>query len=97
MDAGCDHCSSTPVQSKKLMTFLREFAGGCQFTPEKSERFHGHFKTWEEMASLSTIGKLQPQTLDEGLEGDMICKNGCRKVFQSAADRERHNRLVHKI
>ena len=82
------------------MTFLRKVGGGYVFTPRQSENHPGHFQTWHELATQALSGKLEELTLDNGLGSTLnfqrICMDGkCHKVFQSAADRDRHNRLVH--
>lgn len=96
----CRHCSSKPIRARTLMTFLREFGGGCCFTPQSSDKYPGHYKTWEEMASLATARKLKKMDLDEGLSSSLQgeyrrCKHGCRKVFQSRADKDRHDKILH--
>ncbi|XP_038052645.1 uncharacterized protein LOC119725325 [Patiria miniata] len=100
-DSQCHHCSNHPVRAKKLLTFLREFGGGHGFTPVPSDKVPGHFFTWQEMASKAVTGKLKIPALDEGvhspINGERVCQAGCKKVFVSAADRDRHNRLMHKL
>lgn len=100
--SSCGHCSKRPIRAKKLITFLREFADGYNFTPKPSEQHPDHFMAWHEMAQRATAGTLQFADVDEGLESPLSgeqrrCKQGCKKVFQSAADMDRHDRLIHKF
>ncbi len=95
----CEHCRTRPVESAKLMTFLRA-TGGCLLPPKAEPG--DHFMSWRELATEAFHGSLELPELDYGLsnpyvyEGHRTCpKELCRKVFQSRADRDRHDKLVH--
>ena len=100
-DPHCHHCNSSPIHAKKLLSFLREYGGGQAFTPIPSNLVPGHFFTWHEMATMAVSGTQQTPELDTGittgLKGDRLCTAGCKKVFQSTADRDRHYRLIHTV
>ena len=54
------------------------------------------------MAAKAMSGEQVIPQIDEGLSGvsedeAIRCDMGCRKVFQSNADRNRHIKLVHRI
>ena len=104
-DRECDHCSTHPVQSVKLVTFLRETCG-CLFPPMRSADQDPEqigFKSWTQMANDAFNGRVRVPDLDEGLtsqyehNGVSRCPHSCRKVYQSNADRERHEKLVHRL
>ena len=57
---------------------------------------------WKEMALEAFTQTLDIPKLDHGLaesyeyKGSSMCKKeSCRKVFQSKADRDRHENLIH--
>lgn len=81
------------------MTFLRA-SGGCLLPPLMTTG--EHYMSWREMASQAYNQTVEIPQLDHGLsvsytyEGDSMCnKEFCRKVFQSRADRDRHEKLIH--
>ena len=100
-DSKCGHCTDKPNRSQKPMTFLRTFGGGHNFNLRISPDFPGHYQTWHSLASAVLEGEITLPSLDEGLstsmKGARLCTKGRSKVFQSAADRERHDRLLHKF
>ena len=66
----CEHCTEHPVQSVKLMTFLRE-TGNCVLSPvlgvDPQGNDDAHFLSWRDLAAAVFEGKLQRPGLDEGL------------------------------
>lgn len=63
----------------------------------------GHYDTFEKIAIEAMFGHFVPPKLDEGLTRyeeiytTARCQSGCRKVFQSKADRDRHNKLMYDL
>ena len=56
-DRQCQHCSSHPVQSRQLMTFLRHQKYGCALQPKLSAVHQGHYDTWIQVAASSLEGE----------------------------------------
>ena len=83
------------------MTFLRD-TGECLLSPVRGEH-EEQYKTWSEMARAVPEGTQQLPDIDGGLShprnyiGQVRCVRGCKKVFQSVADRERHDKLIHRL
>ena len=64
--------------------------------------FPEHYNTWHELAADAMKGQSTLKKLDQGLSGvdeeeTVRCDLGCRMVFQSNADRQRHIKLVHRL
>lgn len=93
----CGHCTSFPLTAKKTLELMEK--ASCMFTPLPSSTLSGHYATFMECCSLAghNTNLLKP---DEGIPtkaGNIQwCENdSCLKVFQSKADRDRHNRVMH--
>jgi hypothetical protein len=93
--ATCDHCTSFQPKAEKTLSLMHKI--GHLFTPHPSQNHPGKYATFIECMSMVGKTLLLP---DEGLPSKSVvlrCReHGCNKVFQSKADADRHNKLVHK-
>ena len=78
------------------------FACKWRMSPPTTDDNWRSYMSWREMASQAYNQTVEIPQLDHGLsvsytyEGDSMCnKEFCRKVFQSRADRDRHEKLIH--
>ena len=99
VDDSCNHCTRHPVKSVSSMSLLRQCGG--LFTPTPDPRHPGHFKTYLQMVTDTTLLKEKPAAADEFLghlqagEAALERCDECKYVFLSAADQLRHNRIAH--
>ena len=92
-DEGCDYCTKHPIRCNDVMASLPARGGGSLFYAPVSSA-NGQYKTYLEMKTSDRHANYVP---DEGLSGVTgRCEDGCCWVFASAADRDRHMRLVHR-
>ena len=96
-DHSCTQCQRNPVRARHAFQFLKE-RQMIFFVPTPCGEHSGHYLTYHEMC------KLEPSSLLKGDDGmpsvasDTLgrCSKcpGCS--FFSEADRQRHNRFIHK-
>ena len=65
VDDSCDHCTRHPVQSVSSMSLLRQCSG--LFTPTPDPRHPGHFKTYLQMVTDTTLLKEKLAAADKFL------------------------------
>ena len=90
----CNHCSKQGIRAVNFFGFLQEH-GGMVPTPKPSKVYNGHYDT------LLNIAKMCPN-LDfkehlpslKGKSQDSCQESTCRYIFNSKADKKRHNLLM---
>lgn len=85
----CNHCRSSPVRAEKYHNYILP-------TPSIDHIHRGHFNTM--LQEFSTI-KARALGIDKGLpslrgKSAPLCPFGCKYVFSSKADADRHCRLM---
>ena len=95
-DGSCVSCRSLPCRESGAVDLLRA-NGGRLFTPEPSSKDEGHFMTFSECQLRLATGKKSP-AIDSALcsREVVLCRYGCKYVFSSKRDEDRHYQLVHE-
>lgn len=93
----CEHCHSTPIRAEKFLSILQKNDAVLP-TPSLSVVHKGHYDTMLEQLSALKCGR-KSLGIDKGLpslngKSAPLCPFGCRYVFSSQADAERHCRLM---
>lgn len=94
-EGSCPDCSLHPVRASRFMTFLRQ-CGGRMFTPTPSPYHDGHYLTYHECCLQQDLhrGLLEPDaSIPSGKP--QRCQAGCKYVFTSQHDEDKHHRQVH--
>ena len=100
----CQHCNTHPVRATNAVEQIRKLGG--QIMPKWSQLHVGHYATLLEIIHDNEMtGEVLnfaefdtcPSTSARKNAGDnIVCNRGCRYIFNSKADEERHNLLVHQ-
>ena len=91
----CQHCSKLPIRSTSGVVPLLHAAGGRLFTPMPSQYLPGHYSTFLEACLALKAGK-PLQEINAGISKALsICEFGCKNIFMSKRDQDRHHHLVH--
>ena len=91
----CSHCTQHPVELKDVMQSLPTRQQGALFNAPTPATDDSHYMTYLEKKAA---GKDVQYKTTHGLRSQVECctEPGCFWVFSSAADSERHMRLVHR-
>lgn len=94
-DPSCQHCSNNPPKALKFMGSL--FRQGCHsYCPQPDPWFPGSYKTYIRMKGVKFDDSHLLDKECPSLTGTWsVCQKGCRYVFLSKADKERHDKLCH--
>lgn len=104
-NARCLHCSSLPVEETQFVQFLRMNGGRfpdpiiSNVRPPTFAHSKWHYETLREFLGHG-LTRDKILLIDHDLPSRIEtvfgqCTSGCRYVFLSAADKKRHNALVH--
>jgi len=89
-DRECGHCQNLPKRvENEFLSLIRQFGGSCP-SPQQSEVYSNHYKTFLEMLRVRSSRDKQLSKITKW----GTCKKGCQYMFFSDADEKRHMRLM---
>ncbi|XP_064619462.1 uncharacterized protein LOC135482911, partial [Lineus longissimus] len=89
----CSHCTANVIQATTFMQQIHK-QGCMSFSPAPDPAFPGHYQTYLDMKTMTVYDKLDNFCPSNTLGS---CGYGCRYVFLSNTDWERHMKFMHPI